>query len=151
MELRVHEESVEYFLSSLRSLREHNEKKRKVIMASIEITKQNFEDTIKDGIVLLDFWDSWCGPCSQFVPIFEIISEAHPDIKFGKVNTEEQPAIAGSFGITAIPTLAAFRDNILIFQQAGALNGAALEDLISKIRELDMDKVRAEIADQEAK
>ena len=120
-------------------------------MASVEITESNFEETIKEGIVLLDFWASWCGPCRQFGPIFEKASEAHPDVTFGKVNTEEQGGLAGAFGITAIPTLAAFRDNILIFQQAGALNGAALEDLIGKIRELDMDKVREEIAAQESK
>ncbi len=120
-------------------------------MASIELTLETFEDTIKqDGITLVDFWAEWCGPCRSFGPIFEKASDAHPEIRFGKVDTEAQQELAGMAGITSIPTLMIFRDGILLFNQAGALPGPALEDIIGKVEALNMDEVRAEIAKQQS-
>lgn len=119
-------------------------------MASIELTLETFENTIKqDGITLVDFWAEWCGPCRSFGPIFEKASDAHPEIRFGKVDTEAQQELAGMAGITSIPTLMIFRDGILLFNQAGALPAPALEDIIGKVEALNMDEVRAEIAKQQ--
>ncbi|XCB30187.1 thioredoxin [Arcanobacterium hippocoleae] len=118
-------------------------------MATIEITRENFAETISEGTVLLDFWAAWCGPCRMFSPVFEDASERHPDITFGKVNTESQARLAQDHGIMSIPTLMIFRDGIKLFEGAGALDKNALEDLIKQSQEIDMDQVRAEAAKQE--
>ena len=116
-------------------------------MAPVELTGQNFEErVIRDGIALVDFWASWCGPCRSFAPVFEKASEAHPDITFGKVDTEAEQALAGAAQITAIPTLMAFRDGILVYREAGALPAKALEQLIQSIRDLDMTEIKAKVA-----
>lgn len=120
-------------------------------MATIELNEKNFSETIlAPGITFVDFWAEWCGPCRQFGPIFEEASEKHPNIRFGKLDTEAERNIAAQANITSIPNLMIFRDGILLFNQPGALPGAALEELIGKVEELDMDAVRAEIAQAEA-
>jgi len=120
-------------------------------MATKTLNESNFKQTVDKGIVLVDFWAPWCGPCRVFGPIFEKVSEAHGDVTFAKVNTEEQPGLARGFGIQAIPTLMAFRDGILLYEQAGALPAAALQKLVEQIKNLDMAKVREDVAKQQAK
>ena len=120
-------------------------------MATIELTKDNFEQTISGNpIVILDFWAPWCGPCRGFAPVFEKASEAHPDIVFAKVNSDEQQELAGSFNIRSIPTLMVFREKVVLFQQAGALPASGLEQVLSKVKALDMAEVRKEIATRDA-
>jgi len=119
-------------------------------MSTVEANETNLKEAIQaEGITLVDFWAEWCGPCKMFGPIFETVSEKHEEIRFLKVDTEAQPAIAQAFQIQSIPTLMLFRDNVLLFRQAGALPEAALESVIEQARGLDMDEVRAEIDKQE--
>ena len=116
-------------------------------MATIELTKDTFEQTVLgDGIVIVDVWADWCGPCKMFAPVFDASSEENADIVFGKLDSEAEPELSGALGIQAIPTLMVFRDGIGLFQQAGALPKPALDDLIAQARALDMDEIRAQIA-----
>jgi len=120
-------------------------------MATIELTKDNFESTVNGNpMVIIDFWAPWCGPCRGFAPVFEKASEAHPDVVFAKVNSDEQQELAGAFNIRSIPTLMVFREKVILFQQAGALPGQALEQVLAQAKSLDMAKVHAEIAAQGA-
>ncbi len=119
-------------------------------MAIVNVSKDTFSSTISENeTVLVDFWAPWCGPCRQFAPVFESMSEEHPDVVFAKVNTEEEQELAGHFNIRSIPTLMAFRQQIIVFVQPGALPPAGLATVIEKIGELDMDEVRRQIAEQD--
>ena len=120
-------------------------------MATTTLTESTFERVVRgDGIVLVDFWAAWCGPCRMFAPVFEQAATAHPDIVFGKVDTETERNLAAAAGIRSIPTLMAFRDGILVFSQPGALPAKSLEQLIAAVRALDMDQVRAQVAAAQA-
>jgi len=119
-------------------------------MATVDLTKETFQDTVNDNdIIFVDFWAPWCGPCKSFAPIYESVSEKHDDVVFAKINTEEQQELAASFQIRSIPTLMILREQVVIFSQAGMLPESALEEIIGKTKELDMDKVRAEIEAQQ--
>jgi thioredoxin 1 len=121
-------------------------------MPTIEITKDNFEEIVtNNAMVILDFWAAWCGPCKAFAPTFEAASEKYPEVVFGKINTEEQQELAGQFQIRSIPNVMLFREQIVLFTQPGAMPAAGIDSVIEQARALDMDKVRAEIADAEAK
>lgn len=118
-------------------------------MATENLTQENFEATLNSNeIVIVDFWASWCGPCKTYGPIFEEASESHPDVLFAKLNTEEQQELAGSLGIRSIPTTMIFREGVLLFNQAGILPAAGIDEVLTRARELDMDQVRADIESQ---
>ena len=120
-------------------------------MPTIEINEANIDGEVKKGgILLLDFWAAWCGPCRSFSPVFEAASNKYPDITFGKIDTDKEQALAQAFQVRGIPMLAAFRDGVLLFSQAGALPAEAVDELVEKLQSLDMDAVRAEIAAQSA-
>lgn len=121
-------------------------------MGTVAITKNTFNAAIeKAGIVVIDWWAPWCGPCRGFAPVFEKVADANPDATFAKINTDEEQELASAFQIRSIPTLMVFRDEVLVFSRAGALPQAMLEDIIAKVRELDMNEVRAEIARDDAR
>ena len=121
-------------------------------MATIEITKDTLEDTIaKNDIVVIDFWAPWCGPCKSFAPIYETVSEKYDDVVFAKVNTEDEQELAANFQIRSIPTLMIFREQIAVFSQAGMLPASGLEEVIGKVKKLDMEQVRKEAAEQQSK
>lgn len=121
-------------------------------MAIVELTKDNFEQIVtSNATVIIDYWAPWCGPCRGFAPVFEKVAEKHPDVIFAKVNTDEEQEIASHFQIRSIPTLMAFRDQIIVFSQPGALPQGAFEQIVEKVKDLDMDEVRRQIEEQQAR
>jgi thioredoxin 1 len=125
---------------------------REFFMATVDLTKENFVDTVNNNdFVIIDFWAPWCGPCQSFAPVYTEMSEKYPDIVFAKVNTEEQQELAGQFNVRSIPTLAIFREQVILYMEAGALPASGLEEIIQKAGELDMDEVRKTIAEEEQK
>ena len=120
-------------------------------MATVAVTKESFEDTVAASeIMLVDFWASWCGPCRMFAPVFEKVAEDHPDITFAKVDTEDQPELAGAFRVQSIPTLMVIRDHVVLYAQPGAIPEAALRDLVEQVRAVDMDEVHRAVAEEQA-
>jgi len=119
-------------------------------MSTVELTEQTFESTLSEhDIVLVDWWAEWCGPCKQFAPVYEDVSEQHADVTFAKIDTEAEPTLAANANISSIPTIMAFREGILVFAQPGALPAPALESLVTQVKGLDMDDVKAKLAEQE--
>ena len=119
-------------------------------MAVLELTQENFESTVTGNkMVIIDFWAPWCGPCKSFAPVFEAAAEKHPDVVFAKFNSDDEQALSGHFGIRSIPTLMLFREQIVLFQQAGALPASGLDSVLEQAKALDMDQVRRDIAERE--
>jgi len=117
-------------------------------VATVTMTSDNHDEIVADGIVLIDFWAAWCGPCRQFAPVFEQASEQHPDVVFAKVDTDAEQMLAGRYSIRSIPTLVIYRDSIPVYSQPGSLPGPVLQDLVEQVRGLDMDSVRVQYAEQ---
>ena len=117
-------------------------------MPIVHVTEETFDDVTQEGIVLLDWWAAWCGPCRMFAPIFEAAAARHPDVTFGKIDTEAQPMLAASFGIRSIPTLMAFRDGLILLAQPGMVSARTLDELVAAVKELDMDEVRRMVAEK---
>lgn len=120
-------------------------------MATTELTQDNFQKNLDDSdIMLIDFWADWCGPCKQFAPVYDAASEEHPEITFGKVDTEAQQELAAAANISSIPTIMAFRENVLVFSQPGALNAEQLNQVITAVKDLDMEEVHKQVAEQQS-